>query len=209
MSDALNFLVKTRPEAMGHYFAFLKDAGKHLDPKTRSLISVITKVHSQTERGLKQYLKRALDEGVKPAEVVDALLMAFPALGLSKITWAIDVILSMQLPGFEPGAMAETEARWHDLAAEAELPAAGAIRVERDGRALFVARSPSGPNAFDSRCPHQGTEIPELALEAGTLTCPKHGWAFDVASGACVKNGTTPLTRYETRVENGRVLAYW
>lgn len=209
MSDALNFLLEARPEAMGHYFAFLKDAGKHLDPKTRSLISVITKVHSQTERGLKQYLKRALDEGVTPAEVIDALLMAFPALGLSKITWAIDVILSMQLPGFEPGAKAKAAARWHDLVAEAELPAVGALRIERDGRALFVARGPSGPNAFDSRCPHQGTDIPELALEAGTLTCPKHGWAFDLASGACVKNGTSPLTRYETRIESGRVLAYW
>ena len=43
MSDALNYLVKARPEAMGHYFAFLKDCGTRLDPKTRDLISVITK----------------------------------------------------------------------------------------------------------------------------------------------------------------------
>ena len=40
MSDALNYLLAARPEAMTHYFAFLKDAGKHLDPKTRNLISV-------------------------------------------------------------------------------------------------------------------------------------------------------------------------
>ena len=33
MSDALNYLLAARPEAMTHYFAFLKDAGKHLDPK--------------------------------------------------------------------------------------------------------------------------------------------------------------------------------
>ena len=32
MSDALNFLVKARPDAMGHYFQFLKEAGRHLDP---------------------------------------------------------------------------------------------------------------------------------------------------------------------------------
>ena len=44
MSDALNYLLKVRPETLGHYFAFLKDCGKHLDPKTRNLISVITKV---------------------------------------------------------------------------------------------------------------------------------------------------------------------
>ncbi|MBL8316896.1 MAG: carboxymuconolactone decarboxylase family protein, partial [Burkholderiaceae bacterium] len=80
MSDALNYLVKVRPDAMGHYFKFLKETGRHLDPKTRALISVITKVHAQTERGLKQYLKRALAEGCSAAEVIDALLMAFPAL---------------------------------------------------------------------------------------------------------------------------------
>ena len=105
MSDALNYLVKARPEAMGHYFSFLKDCGKHLDPKTRDLISVITKVHSQTERGLKQYLNRALRDGCTPAEILDALLMAFPALGLAKIVWAVDVILEMDLPQFQPGAL--------------------------------------------------------------------------------------------------------
>ena len=65
---------------MGHYFSFLKDAGKHLDPKTRDLISVITKAHVQTERGFKQYLGCALRQGCTPMEVLDALLMAFPAL---------------------------------------------------------------------------------------------------------------------------------
>jgi alkylhydroperoxidase/carboxymuconolactone decarboxylase family protein YurZ len=78
MSDALNYLIAVRGDALGHYFKFLKDTGKHLDPKTRNLISVITKVYSQTEPGFKQYLTRALREGCTPIEVIDALLMAFP-----------------------------------------------------------------------------------------------------------------------------------
>ena len=117
MSEALSYLVKVRPETMGHYFKFLKEAGQHLDPKTRNLISVITKVHAQTERGLRQYLTRALREGVTPVEVIDALLMAFPALGLAKIVWATDVILSMNLPGFDPEAFGAPTS-WHDLIAE-------------------------------------------------------------------------------------------
>jgi nitrite reductase/ring-hydroxylating ferredoxin subunit/alkylhydroperoxidase/carboxymuconolactone decarboxylase family protein YurZ len=208
MSDALNFLVKTRPEALGHYLKFMKDAGKHLDPKTRNLISVITKVHSQTERGLKQYLSRALREGATPVEVIDALLMAFPALGLAKIVWAVDVILSMNLPGFDPDAMG-VEGRWHDLIAVADVPATGAVRIERDGRGVFVAHGGDGVRVYDSRCPHQSTDIPQLAIDGGTLTCPKHGWAFDVSTGSCVKNGTEPLKRYESKIEDGRVLAYW
>ena len=74
MSDALSYLLKARPEAMGHYFRFLKDAGSRLEPKTRSLISVITKVHSQTERGLLQYTKRALGDGASAEEILDGPL---------------------------------------------------------------------------------------------------------------------------------------
>ena len=53
MSAALEYLVKARPEEMAAYFRFLKGAGRRLDPKTRNLISVITKVHAQTENGLR------------------------------------------------------------------------------------------------------------------------------------------------------------
>ena len=116
MSDALNYLVKARGDALGHYFAFLKECGKHLDPKTRNLISVITKVDAQTERGFKQYLGRALREGCTPMEVLDALLMAFPTLGLAKIVWATDIILAMDLPEFQPGALG-AKGEWHDVMA--------------------------------------------------------------------------------------------
>jgi nitrite reductase/ring-hydroxylating ferredoxin subunit/alkylhydroperoxidase/carboxymuconolactone decarboxylase family protein YurZ len=220
MSDALAYLVKARPEAMGHYFAFLKDAGRHLDPKTRNLISVITKVHEQTERGLKQYLKRALNEGATPAEVLDALLMAFPALGLAKIVWAVDVILAMELPGFAPEAMqaqmnaAAAPPSWHDLAATSEFARGEVRRLDCDGRSLFVLHAEEGVGddawrVYDSRCPHQSTDIPHLALEGRRLTCPKHEWAFDIESGRCVAKGDTPLKRWPARVANGRLLAQW
>ncbi|MDH4059303.1 MAG: Rieske 2Fe-2S domain-containing protein [Aquincola sp.] len=208
MSDALNFLVKARPEAMGHYFSFLKDAGKHLDPKTRDLISVITKVHAQTERGFRQYLGRALRDGCTPAEVLDALLMAFPALGLAKIVWAVDIILAMDLPEFQPAAMG-AEGQWHDVMAVADLAPGGITRVDCDGRGLFVHHADDGWRVFDSRCPHQTTNIPHLALQGATLTCPKHGWVFDVRSGQCTDKGNSPLRRWESKVVDGRLLARW
>jgi len=208
MSDALSYLLKARPEAMGHYFSFLKDAGKHLDPKTRDLISVITKVHAQTERGFRQYLKRALRDGCTPMEVLDALLMAFPALGLAKIVWATDIILAMDLPGFQPGAMG-TAGQWHDVMAAAELKAGDVRRVDCDGRGLFVYLDEAEFRVYDSRCPHQDTDIPHLALDGSTVTCPKHQWAFDLHSGQCIKNGNSPLRRRDSKVEEGRLLAFW
>ena len=208
MSAALDYLLKARPEALGHYFAFVKDAGKHLDPKTRNLISVITKVHAQTERGFRQYLGRALREGCTPKEVLDALLMAFPALGLAKIIWAVDIILAMEIPEFQLDAPARAS-QWHDLMASADIASGETVRVECDGRALFIHRLKKTCHVYDSRCPHQSTNIPQLALQGSTLTCPKHQWAFDIATGNCIANGNTGLTRFESRVRKGRLQAFW
>jgi len=208
MSDALAYLAKARPDAVGHYFQFLKACGQNLDPKTRDLISVITKVHAQTERGFRQYLGRALREGCSPAEVLDALLMAFPALGLAKIVWAVDIILDMDLPEFQPAALGAA-GQWHDVMGSTDLDSGATRRVACDGRELFVHREGDDWHVYDSRCPHQTTNIPHLALEGCTLTCPKHGWAFDIRSGECIAKGDSPLRRWESKVEDGRLLARW
>ena len=210
MSDALNYLLKARPDAVGHYFAFLKECGKHLDPKTRNLISVITKVDAQTERGLRQYLGRALREGCTPMEVLDALLMAFPTLGLTKIVWAVDIILAMDLPEFQPGALGVAAAQWHDVMGTRGVEVGSTQRVECDGRGLFVHRLAAREwQVYDSRCPHQTTNIPHLALQGHTLTCPKHQWQFDIRSGACATAGNSPLRRWPSKVVKGRLLAQW
>lgn len=210
MSDALDYLIKARPDALGHYFAFLKACGKHLDPKTRNLISVITKVDAQTERGFRQYLGRALREGCTPMEILDALLMAFPTLGLAKIVWAVDIILAMDLPDFKPEALSGESRQWHDLGPTRGVKTGQARRIECDGRAAFVYRDgPQEWRVYDSRCPHQTTDIPHLALEGTRLTCPKHRWAFDVRTGDCVEKGTSPLRRWDSRVVGGRLQAYW
>ncbi len=208
MSDALDYLVKARPDAMAPYLKFMKEAGKHLDPKTRDLISVITKVHSQTERGLRQYLMRALRNGCSPREVIDALLMAFPALGLAKIVWAADVILKMDLPEFRPENL-DKKPDWHDLLAANDAPNDEITYVDCDGRSLFIYRQGNNYRVYDSRCPHQVTNIPHLALEGRQLTCPKHQWKFDVTTGQCVEKGNRPLREFKARMENGRVQAFW
>jgi nitrite reductase/ring-hydroxylating ferredoxin subunit/alkylhydroperoxidase/carboxymuconolactone decarboxylase family protein YurZ len=208
MSDALEYLIKARPTPMTSYFKFLKEAGQHLDPKTRDLISVITKVHVQTENGFRQYLSRALRDGCSPNEIIDALLMAFPALGLAKIVWAAEIILDMDIPDFRPESL-NGEAHWHTVAAADAVPDGEVSYYDCDGRSLFVYREGAEYRIYDSRCPHQVTNIPHLALEGKELTCPKHGWAFDVRTGECVKKGTHPLKHFSAKVENGQLMAHW
>lgn len=208
MSDALNYLVKARPEAMTAYFTFLKKSDTHLDTRTRDLISVITKVAVKTEGGFRQYLTRALRNGASPNEIIDALMMAFPVLGLAKIVWATEILLDMDIPEFRPENL-DAEPRWHDVAAVSEIPDQEAAYFEVDGRHLFTYRKGDDIHVYDSRCPHQVTDIPHLSLEGKTLTCPKHEWAFDIETGQCIAKGNRPLRTFEHKVEGDRLIAYW
>lgn len=208
MSGALEYLVKTRPEAMTAYLKFLKETGKSLDPKTRALITVITKVATQTENGLRQYLVRALDAGCTPSEILDAILHAFPALGLTKIVWAVDILLAMDIPEFRPESLGVAPA-WHELMVVEKLADGKVTYAEAAGRSVFVYREGSDFRVYDTRCPHQTTNIPHLALHGFQITCPKHEWKFDVKTGACVEKGNRPLKKFESKVENGKLYARW
>jgi nitrite reductase/ring-hydroxylating ferredoxin subunit/alkylhydroperoxidase/carboxymuconolactone decarboxylase family protein YurZ len=208
MSDALNYLIAARPDAIKPYFQFLKEAGRNLDVRTRDLISVITKVHAQTEGGFRQYLTRALRNGASPNEVLDALLMAFPTLGLAKIVWAVDILLDMDIPEFRPENLF-AESGWHTVTTLDKLPSGDVTYLDCDGRSLFVYREGDTLRVYDSRCPHQVTNIPHLALEGTRLTCPKHHWAFDVSTGECVEVGSRPLNEFEHKLEGDTLLAYW
>lgn len=208
MSDALKYLMQVRPEVMESYFSFVKKSGVHLDEKTRAIISVITKVDKQTERGFRQYLNRALRLGVTANEIIDALFVAFPTLGLSKIVWAIDLLLDMGIPEFQPENM-HSPAAWHNALAENALMPGVNIVKNCDGRDLFVYHDDNNIRVYDSLCPHQSTNIPELALQGLQLTCPKHKWKFDMRTGECTEQGDKPLKLLPGKLENGSLMVFW
>ncbi len=56
--------------------------------------------------------------------------------------------------------------------------------VEVGGRRILLARLPGGGvAAFDAACPHQGQPLTSGELEAGSVICPHHRYAYDVATG--------------------------
>ncbi|MFZ5628168.1 MAG: Rieske 2Fe-2S domain-containing protein [Spirochaetota bacterium] len=207
MSRALDFLLKARPEPMQAYFAFLKQAGSHLDPKTAALISVITKVHAKTPKGLRQYLPRALKAGASADEVIDALLMAMPALGFSKIVWAIEVIIEMDLPEFRKyQADGSGKTSWREIGDASAFEKGKPAYVRLDGKTVIVQRTDAEFQVYDAHCPHKGNLIPESGLTGDELVCPFHEWKFSLRDGTCMTGGKAPLGRIPCRLEDSRLL---
>lgn len=40
--------------------------------------------------------------------------------------------------------------------------------------------------ALENACPHQGGPLGEGEVENACVTCPWHGWQFDVKTGTCI-----------------------
>ena len=55
--------------------------------------------------------------------------------------------------------------------------------VEIDGRAVALFRLGDEVHAIDGLCPHQYHPLHEGELCDATITCPLHGWCFDVRTG--------------------------
>lgn len=206
MSDAINYLKEVRPEAIEAYFTFLSKSAEHLDDKTRFLISVITKVDKQTEKGFRQYLKRALKEGNSANEIIDALLVAFPTLGLSKIIWAVEQINEMGLAEFSPENL-KAKQEWHNLGDVAEIKD-GLTIYNVNNEEVFVYKTNNNIKVYDTKCPHNNTPLTLEDVSGKCLTCPKHQWVFDLLSGECIEGGNTGLIEFPNKIDNAVLKVY-
>jgi len=55
-------------------------------------------------------------------------------------------------------------------------------------------------------CLHRGGPIGEGMLDDTVVTCPNHGWEYDVRTGANLANPMARLRTFEVRIEGDDVL---
>jgi len=73
------------------------------------------------------------------------------------------------------------------IAAE-QAPAEGAGTVVRiDDTMLALFRVEGRCYALDNACPHKGGPLGEGQLQGHVVTCPWHGWTWDVRTGTNVR----------------------
>ena len=94
----------------------------------------------------------------------------------------------------------------HDAEAASALPADGMVGVQVDGRQIVVGRAGGTLFAFLDRCPHAGAPLSRGRLDGATVTCQRHGWAFDVLTGQSVPDPSAfCLAKRPVSLEGGRV----
>lgn len=91
------------------------------------------------------------------------------------------------------------------VAEKREIPVGSLKSVEVSGRSVVVANVGGMFHAIDGVCPHAQGPLGKGELEEKTLTCPWHGWTFDVTSGVSVSDPPACVQSFKVRVEDDHV----
>ncbi|MCC7145616.1 MAG: non-heme iron oxygenase ferredoxin subunit [Phycisphaeraceae bacterium] len=97
--------------------------------------------------------------------------------------------------------------RWVDIAAAEDFPPGTQAAVEVGGRSLVLMNLDERYFAVANICPHAGRPLAEGEVANFKLTCPFHGYTYDLRTGKNVDfpHEELPVRTFAVRVENGRV----
>ncbi len=96
--------------------------------------------------------------------------------------------------------------RWIKLAEVDQVAEGTGLEVEHEGRIFAIFRLAGEFRAIDGMCAHQCGPLADGPVEGSTVTCPWHGWRFDVRDGRCL-TGRAPAQRvFDVRIDGRDVL---
>jgi nitrite reductase/ring-hydroxylating ferredoxin subunit/Fe-S cluster biogenesis protein NfuA len=95
--------------------------------------------------------------------------------------------------------------RWIPACALQDVPENGLRALDIGGQKLVLFRRGPAVTCFHNACAHLGLEIHAGAVEGGVVTCPHHGFRYDLTSGECLTAPDVRLHAHAVRVIDDRV----
>ncbi|MEO7793647.1 MAG: Rieske (2Fe-2S) protein [Thermoanaerobaculia bacterium] len=97
---------------------------------------------------------------------------------------------------------------WIRIGTAADFPP-GELHVRHlMGRPVGIRQSANGEiSALELACRHQGADLSAGQRKGDIVTCPRHGWRYDLATGVCLTEPGLPLRAVEIRREGERISA--
>jgi nitrite reductase/ring-hydroxylating ferredoxin subunit len=88
-----------------------------------------------------------------------------------------------------------------------EVPAWGKKVVTVAGQEVLLVNIKGEIFACEPECPHQGAPLSGAVIkEADHITCARHGWHFNLKTGACRENSQYALKVYPVQVAGDDIL---
>jgi nitrite reductase (NADH) small subunit len=81
-------------------------------------------------------------------------------------------------------------------AAASEIPVGTIKEVNVGGTAVALANIAGTYHAINNTCLHRGGPLGQGQLQGVAVTCPWHGWQYDVTTGKLVMNAAVAVKTY-------------
>lgn len=97
-------------------------------------------------------------------------------------------------------------AKWVDIGSESDFPEGDKQCIDAQGIPAVICNVKGQLLATINVCPHAGLPLGEGDLAGKVLTCPFHGYTYNIETGMNIDMpDDLPLTRFATRITDGRV----
>lgn len=90
-------------------------------------------------------------------------------------------------------------------ARQADIPEGQIREFQVDGKAVAIANVSGKLFAINSMCLHHGGPLGEGDLEGSVVSCPWHGWQYDVTTGKLVQEPDSGVQCYAVEVRDGSI----
>ena len=97
-------------------------------------------------------------------------------------------------------------AQFTKVASTSDIPTGSGKVVEAGGKTIAVFNCDGSFYAVDNTCKHRGGPLGEGSLSGTTVTCPWHGWEYDVTSGACQMDPSIAVQKFDVKVDGNDIL---
>ncbi len=81
-----------------------------------------------------------------------------------------------------------------------EVPAGTIREFAVDGKTIALANVDGSFHAINNTCLHRGGPLGQGELEGKVVTCPWHGWQYDVTTGKVTMNPSVGVDCYAVEV---------
>lgn len=91
--------------------------------------------------------------------------------------------------------------RYIRVAKKDEVPPEAAREFHADGKLVALFNVNGTIHALDNTCLHRGGPLGQGVLAGEIVTCPWHGWQYNVTTGQSAFNPAIKVQQYEVKVE--------
>lgn len=87
-----------------------------------------------------------------------------------------------------------------------DVPNMGKKQVTVEGQELLLINLKGVIYAVETECPHQGAPLAGALVKDGYLSCPRHGYRFELKDGSCRDHPDCTLKTWPVRIENDEII---